>query len=633
MANEQKESIINKLIAFVTDKKKLPLLLLLLGGGATVVTGTVLLANPGNGGSNGNSTSQPGGSNPPFSGDDVPEWDFDNATLDGSGSAVGVGYDYNWLGRFQNEYYYQVGRNLIEGAPDTFTGNIERYTELLFSIYNTRSAEVEFLYHFEVSDSYKTFMLESQDNFDYVYSWLQVAYDQEDTILVLLNFEYRMDEEIPLLGGSYEPIETYIANRFNPRNNDYNRYSLLLQFDIDDNSQYTILDAYDYENRAIYVEDLLIEESKLYLSTKVHKQTIDNNLTMPNTNKFEFLEIPETYPTFINYSQNFQNPRFSFISEVDILNDNSLEFVSNTAVTFDGESHLYFNGYRKGFETKFFNENGEIAIGLNSYIYAQEEAEITNHFNDLETNFLSEAEIERLYPLIENKAKEFFNRTLTYREDLNMNINFNIYGLYNFETGLMTNNNYSTFTWQTVMIENVEYQISNNFNSYVVIMSDNVTAFQITSDTASMFPIEQNNGLGWSGFNPDYRIYTYSSLSSVNLETGELTLIEENDDNGKFISNIYQKTGGYYITGTYYESEATPNVQSTDAFLLQLNENFETVAELVLAGSGDEIGSQITLNAQGRPVWLVQSNSRDGDFTEAGASNTEGRLKLYSVSF
>ncbi|MEN9819303.1 MAG: hypothetical protein RL379_81, partial [Bacillota bacterium] len=50
MANQQKESIVNKLIAFVTDKKKLPLLLLLLGGGATVVTGTVLLANPGNGG-------------------------------------------------------------------------------------------------------------------------------------------------------------------------------------------------------------------------------------------------------------------------------------------------------------------------------------------------------------------------------------------------------------------------------------------------------------------------------------------------------------------------------------------------------------------------------------------------------
>ncbi|MFZ9197660.1 MAG: hypothetical protein ACO22H_04840, partial [Bacilli bacterium] len=84
MANQQKESIVNKLIAFVTDKKKLPLLLMLLGGGATVVTGTVLLANPGNGGSTGNTTSQPGGSNVPFSGDDVPEWDFENATLDGN---------------------------------------------------------------------------------------------------------------------------------------------------------------------------------------------------------------------------------------------------------------------------------------------------------------------------------------------------------------------------------------------------------------------------------------------------------------------------------------------------------------------------------------------------------------------
>ncbi len=54
---------------------------------------------------------------------------------------------------------------------------------------------------------------------------------------------------------------------------------------------------------------------------------------------------------------------------------------------------------------------------------------------------------------------------------------------------------------------------------------------------------------------------------------------------------------------------------------------------LLLLGSGDDNGSQITLNSQGRPVWLVSSNSTDGDFAEAGASNTDGRYKVYSVTF
>jgi hypothetical protein len=117
------------------------------------------------------------------------------------------------------------------------------------------------------------------------------------------------------------------------------------------------------------------------------------------------------------------------------------------------------------------------------------------------------------------------------------------------------------------------------------------------------------------------------------LDTNEVTLIEENDDNGKYVAGVYQKNGGYYLTGTYYESEATPDVQSTDAFLIEVDEEFNVVNELVLAGSGDDNGSQITLNSQGRPVWLVSSSSTDGDFAEAGASNTDGRYKVYSVTF
>jgi len=629
MANQQKESIVNKLIAFVTDKKKLPLLLLLLGGGATVVTGTVLLANPGNGG---NTTSQPGGSVVPFSGDDVPEWDFDNATIDGEATTVGVGYDYNWFQRYQNEYFYQVGRNLIEGAPSTGNmNNVERYSEMLFSIYNMRTTEVEFLYHFELSEARKSYVLENE-NSDYNYMWLRLAYDQEDTILALLTLRLPYGDEVAL-GGDYAPIETYIQSRFNvEQDENWNQYTLLLKFDINDNTEYTILDAYDDNNNSVRIQDILIEDGKLFLSTQVSKLTIDNRLTN-NGSKFSFIEIPESYPTFVNYQENIGNPQFSYLVEVDITNYQALETIRTTAISFDGTSNIWFYGFRQGFETKFINENGEMALGLNGYIYSQNEASITTYFSDLENNFLTTEEESRLYPLMEAKTKEFYNRTTEYESNFSMSLNFNVFGFYNFETGIMTKNNYAVYSWQSVTIDSVRYQFNNNYSSSIIGMSDGETAFLIENEISTLYPEQQNNYGGWSGLSPDYRVYTYNALSSVNLDTNEVTLIEENDNNGKFISGVYQKNGGYYLTGTYYESDATPDVQSTDAFLIEVDEEFNVVNELVLAGSGDDNGSQITLNSQGRPVWLVSSSSTDGDFAEAGASNTDGRYKVYSVTF
>ncbi len=627
MANQEKDSILNKVLTFVTDKKKLPLLLLLLGGGATVVTGTVLLANPGNGG---NTTSQPGGSVIPFSGDDVPEWDFDNATLDGNATTVGVGYDYNNFSRYQNEYYYQVGRNLIDGAPTTGNFNVERYTEMLFSIYNTRTTEVEFLFHFEVSEARKNFVLTATE-FDNNYIWTRLAYDQEDTILALLTLDLPNGDEVAF-GGDYAPIESYLTNRFNVVNQYYNEFTVLLQFDINDDSQYTILDAYDSRDSLIQVQDILLEDGKLFLSTQVTQSTIDERLTVYGS-KFAFLDIPASYPTFVDFQNNMDNPWFSFLVEVDVTNYDALETIRTTTITFDGTSHIWFYGFRQGFETKYINENGEIALGLNGYIWSEDEASIDAYFSDLENNFLTTEEKTRIYPLIESKTLEFYNRTLAYSSDLQMNINYNVTGFYNFESDTMTKNNYAVSSWQSVRIEDVEYQFTNNYNSNIVAMSDGETAFLIENENSTLYPLQQNNYGGWSGLNPDYRLYTYNALSSVNLDTNELTLIEENDDNGKYISGIYQKNGGYYLSGTYYESEATPDVQRTDAFLIEVDQDFNVVNELILAGSGDDNGSQIALNSRSRPVWLVSSNSTDGDFAEAGASNTDGRYKVYAVSF
>jgi hypothetical protein len=635
MANQQKESIVNKLIAFVTDKKKLPLLLMLLGGGATVVTGTVLLANPGNGGSTGNTTSQPGGSVVPFSGNDVPEWDFDNATLDGNATTVGVGYDYNWYSRFQNQYYYQSGRNLIEGAPTTGNINVERYTEMGISIYNMRTTEVEFYYEFELSEERKTYLL-GEGNINYNYNWIRIAYDQDETVLVLLTLRLPVGDE-PALGGSYTPIETYLNANFTiDQEENWREYTLLLKFDINDDTQFTILDAYERQNNVVEIDDLLIEGDTLYFGVKVWKNTIDNRANFINSSgKLDMIDIPESYPTFTNYSTNAFNVSFSYLMEFDISNYQAIDHVRSIPITFDGYSNLWFYGFREGFETKYFNENGEITLGMYNYINAQTENAIITAIADTESNVISAEEKARLFPSIEDKIIDFYNRNVAYNLNYSLSLNYTVLGFYNFETGLMTKNTFNVYSWQSVTIENVRYQFNNNYSATVIGMADGDTAFIVENDISVLYPEQQINNYGWSSFNPDYRVYTYNAISKVDLVTNEVTLIEENEDNGKYIyiSGIYQKSGGYYVSGTYYESESTPEVQSTDAFLLEVDEDFNTINELVLAGSRDDNGSQITLNSQGRPVWLVQSNSTDGDFAAAGASNTEGRFKVYSVTF
>jgi hypothetical protein len=130
----------------------------------------------------------------------------------------------------------------------------------------------------------------------------------------------------------------------------------------------------------------------------------------------------------------------------------------------------------------------------------------------------------------------------------------------------------------------------------------------------------------------DHLISSYNALYEVNLSTNVKTLIEENNNNGKSIGGIFEKEDGYFITGSYYPTD-TNDVESVDAFLMEVDLAFETVQELVLSGSGDDQGGTIALNSSGQPVWMVSSNSTDGDFAAFAASNPTNRFNNYSVSF
>jgi hypothetical protein len=124
-----------------------------------------------------------------------------------------------------------------------------------------------------------------------------------------------------------------------------------------------------------------------------------------------------------------------------------------------------------------------------------------------------------------------------------------------------------------------------------------------------------------------------SSLLKVDAVTLETTTVLSYSNNGPILSGIYQSGTGYSLTGNLYPTEATPTVENIDAFLYQLDSDFNITDELVLSGSGFDTTSTIGFNAQGQPSWFVVSNSIDGDFVDFALSNPTEQYVHYSITF
>jgi hypothetical protein len=609
MANtpKPKSSLVTDVLAFVTDKKKLPLLLLLLGGSATVVTtAAVVLSGP----RGGNESSGP------ISGNEVPNWDFDDATLTADGNGIGASFDFRYMARFQNDYYIQAGRNFFEGA----TLQSEEHTESAFSVYNFRTGEIIFEYTFEIGDAHRNAIL-GGSNFSY-WSDIRVAFDNESTIFVSL------DSNFPsTLGGSYGPMKTHAISKFGDLNSsDYVQF--FLAFDLDDATTYTVLDSRISNQSDFYFNDMLYDNGQLYLSTHYSKNFLENSVNRNEDNLFDFLTVPTDIPN-LTFANNSQEQRIGYIVQVSV-EGSTLEFLTATPFAANFNSNIWFQGYRQGFETRYFTEEGHMVLTTNFWNNSYNNSStISSFFDTLETTFLQEdstaleeAEAESL------AAYETVLDTPNGEGLDSFNFNLNFTGFFNFETEKFEH----AITGYNVYGYDYNSGVENRAEAY------NWPSLFLT-DSGDSFVIDNKVLIVWEGqvsqqtysqYNPERLVDSVSTLSRYNLETGEKTLVIEHDNNGTILSGIYEKSNGYYLTGSYYETD-TNDIASVDAFLLATNDTFVTQQELILSGSNDDMGLNIMLNASGRPVWIVQSNSTDGDF--AGLGGVENRFSTYSVSF
>ena len=630
---DKKENNKKGLIWFLQQKKNLPLILSLFGGFAMVVTGTILLASGGGGPTNGSSqsgsqTSQPsnGGG---FSGNELPDWDLSNPTLSAEGSSIGVSYDQLNLRRYQDSFLYQSGGNYMDGAPaQNYT-----LTEKGFSIFNMRTSDVIFQYTFEYGETYTEFLFENHEDFNGQYLELRFAYDGANTIYALLSLRLGLENENNasdnyVLDGSFTPLVTYVNNNFA---GDINRdYQFFLTFNINNPTTYTIVTARDTSfSNNFYAEDILFENNTLYMSTFFAKSVIDNPSLLASRNYFSFITRPTTYPTFATPAI---DQRFNYLVELNVSNISSITTTRITPITFDASGTLWFNGYLQGFDTKYFDTDGEMFLSVGATAYLTPTFSLETFFSTLEDNFLEDDARDDLYQEATDKLNEILDALAEIiTTPLSVSVNVNISGFFNFTTGKLQNPLVSVNTWyrDNQNVAGATWIQGNRYQNYI--RMDNEEVYIVENNDIFSYLLSDNFFNG-STLNEDHLISSYNALYQVNLSTNVKTLIEENDNNGKSIGGIFEKEDGYFITGSYYPTD-TNDVESVDAFLMEVDLAFETVQELVLSGSGDDQGGTIALNSSGQPVWMVSSNSTDGDFAAFAASNPTNRFNNYSVSF
>jgi hypothetical protein len=308
----------------------------------------------------------------------------------------------------------------------------------------------------------------------------------------------------------------------------------------------------------------------------------------------------------------------------------TLEVLDMTPVASNYSTNVWFGGYIQGFETRYFTEEGYMVISANFYTnLLNNSSSLLTSFENVETTFLLDdnavfEEANEKASLALEKVLDTPNGDIYNRFDSNLSF----VGFLNFETETFE----ETFIGYGIHASNHSGGTQKYTNAY-----SHPQIF--TTDSGDMFIIEnqlleswerngQNND--WAHFNPDYMKDAISTLSRYDLETGEKTILLQHENDGTIISSVYEKRDGFYITGSYYETLSN-DVESVDAFLRATNESFVTQQELILSGSKDDVGQGIVLDASGRPVWIVMSNSNDGDFE--GLDSTDDDFKFYYVSF
>ncbi len=603
----------NKISSFVSQHKKVALLLILLTSTALVACDRNSTNSSGsNSSGTGSSVTSSGvSSSEEFNGSEVPNWDLENPVISTASTGLDLGLDQQYFGRTEGDYALYAGIKKFEGATNPGIGY------RTFVIINQKTRTEFFRWELDPSDTFETWAVaNSQGNY-----WGGEGFTFEDNTLyatLRVNPQVNYSQVDSRLGGDYEPFINYINTNYATKYSDINsrlsrEYRFIFSADLTTKA-ITILgasDVYDYE-----VRELFAHENVLYTTMQVYKGSI-------STNPFEsLLPLPTEVPSMT------QNNRFySVIYQLDL---EDLSVVQTNVIGGTTDIYPFFRNLVRGFDAVNFDNAGNLFLNMNFNFNFNSSnftrADIATQINAFNTTALTSTQLSALkqeqIPVIEN----YYDLIAEDNTITNWYFSINLSGGFNLETNTFDTVFSGSNTWYNDNSNETSYE-GNRWQQYFEYEDE---SYIIENDRLI---IRDNNQMYYNWLAED-ATYSVSKLYRYNLETQAKTLLLDYDNEGVYLTGIYRNTQGFYLTGVFNNStEFTTGLGKAEAFLRAYNTNFIKTGEVVLSGSEDDIGQGITLDGEGKPVWVVTSNSVDGDFAEVGAGNTNGLYRQYFVRF
>jgi hypothetical protein len=609
-------------------KKKKKILFAIFGSATVAIASLLIFASPSNPNSQSSnsgssqlttSTSSQAGSTslPVFSGSEVPNWDLTRPALSADSSAFNVGLDRSFFTRFQGDYYYATGINFIPDAPNT-TNPV--FGDINLRILNVKTGQMVFSYAFNPGEAYHTYLKTTTDLNNFGFTNTPIAYDGNNFVYFALTVRLQIasDNINSRIAGDYTPVvnalQTKYPTIFDQQNPDIYT-SALLRFDLNNPTSYTVLDVSQIDS---IFPDILIEDNVLY----AFHRGIFAHLNALNP-LYSFVTLP-------NVDAAYSVERATYLLAFTINANGSLTQINANVLAANNKiTHISvgFRGFREGFVTRFRDASGRFSIGTNFFLATtapNNKATINTTIEQIALSFVSPESfadaIAYLKQETENRIDEIIEINPAYESQINPGLS--IAGLFDTATGLIEDELYGVFP--QVYNQQEQSNIVSLLNESRLLLTGN---FNLIFIVRYMFINTQTTVIN-QPFNYAIEIYQENKL------TNERTLVLDfNDEDGIQVTGIFQRDGGYYLTGTAFPSTANPNILESAALIALLDNEFNTTETLLLDGSGVDRGGQISLNNAGQPVWFVTSNSTDGPFAAFAASNPNNALRTYTVTF
>jgi hypothetical protein len=622
------------------NKHKKWLLLLLISFSVTLSTIVVILggsptssspstSNPSSSttsSSSATTTSSPSSDAGPFSGSEVPNWDFSNPVISADGIFFDLGFDRNLFTSRQGDYLVGVGGVYKDDMPENLSDSTQsHFLQYTIRIKDLKTDDMLFEYTFDSGSDYYASLLDKEPTRDLGQSFTNFVFDGQQTIYVVLNLDIVLfpdfgGQEFYVRRGSFSPvIDAILELNSNfldqPTPNGYE--SLFLKFNLNNSSSYELLGFRSRSYRNVF-QGLYLEDNALYgfLQPLTQPGSFQNSVhSFPSLTNFPTSEAP------LVEANTIFKVKFNIGEQGTLTQDTSFAYSFGTTSNSNLLVNASFAPRRQGFNSVFRNDENKFFLSINFMISQGNQSLAVYEDFVLNSDFSFLPSKDGLNEFLDEVRALHTARPNFFKpeKDTLMFPNFIVQGTFNPETGYVEQ---PLFSFSDSDFDNA------TFSSYTIQFFQ--TKFYLNNGD---LVLSKRTSAGYSNGLNEFDVYEQVVTLIPSDGSPQTEILNYTLDDDFIFANLYEKEGGYYLSGTLAEGSTYPTVTYRAAVLIELDDSFNETNRIVLNGSGHDIGSSITLNTSLRPIWLVTSNSIDGDFAFAATMNPNRARRTYAVTF